>query len=105
MYGIIVSLGYHATHVLPIVRSKFDPRHAKRINIGTSHMITFLQRLLQLKYPAHASMITPSRAEVKLFNTLLLLLLFLNQTNFSLENCPSLLLLSLKCHIDKYYCL
>lgn len=64
IYGLVVSLGYNATHVLPIIRSKFDVRHAKRINVGTLHMINFLQRLLQLKYPAHASMITPSRTEV-----------------------------------------
>lgn len=64
LYGIVASLGYNTTHILPIVRSKFDARHAKRINVGTLHMINFLQRLLQLKYPAHASVITPSRAEI-----------------------------------------
>lgn len=64
LYGLVVALGYNTTHVLPIVRSKFDVRHSKRINIGTLHMANFLQRLLQLKYPAHATMITPSRAEI-----------------------------------------
>lgn len=70
LFGLVVSLGYNATHILPIVRSKFDVRHAKRINIGTLHMANFLQRLLQLKYPAHASVITPSRAEVGMYSWL-----------------------------------
>ncbi|XP_054720695.1 actin-related protein 5-like [Uloborus diversus] len=63
VYGLVVSLGHTATHVLPVVRSKFDVRNAKRINVGSQHMVNFLQRLLQLKYPVHSSVITPSRTE------------------------------------------
>ncbi|XP_035227421.1 actin-related protein 5-like isoform X2 [Stegodyphus dumicola] len=63
LFGLVVSLGYSASHILPVVRSRFDVRNAKRINVGSQHMINLLQRILQLKYPAHASVITPSRAE------------------------------------------
>ncbi|GFQ72130.1 actin-related protein 5 [Trichonephila clavata] len=63
LFGLVVSLGYNTCHVLPLVRSRFDVRNAKRINIGTSNMDSFLHRILQLKYSAHASAITLSRAE------------------------------------------
>ena len=33
------------------------------INVGGSHIAWFLQRLLQLKYPAHQQVVTLSRAE------------------------------------------
>lgn len=63
LFGLVVSLGYNTCHVLPVVRSRFDVRNAKRINIGTSNMDSFFHRILQLKYSAHASTITLSRAE------------------------------------------
>ncbi|GFW16867.1 actin-related protein 5 [Trichonephila clavipes] len=63
LFGLVVSLGYNTCHVLPLVRSRFDVRNAKRINIGTSNMDSFFHRILQLKYSAHASAITLSRAE------------------------------------------
>ncbi|GIX73756.1 actin-related protein 5 [Caerostris extrusa] len=63
LFGLVISLGYNTCHVLPVVRSRFDVRNAKRINIGFLQMSTFLQRILQLKYSAHASAITLSRAE------------------------------------------
>ncbi|GFY52042.1 actin-related protein 5 [Trichonephila inaurata madagascariensis] len=63
LFGLVVSLGYNTCHVLPLVRSRFDVRNAKRISIGTSNMDGFFHRILQLKYSAHASAITLSRAE------------------------------------------
>ncbi|GFT64993.1 actin-related protein 5 [Nephila pilipes] len=63
LFGLVISLGYNTCHVLPVVRSRFDVRNAKRINIGTSNMDSFFHRILQLKYSAHASAITLSRAE------------------------------------------
>nr|XP_042906536.1 actin-related protein 5 isoform X2 [Parasteatoda tepidariorum] len=63
VFGLIISLGHHTCHVLPVIRSRFDVRNAKRINVGTYNMTNFFHRLLQLKYSAHASMITLSRVE------------------------------------------
>ncbi|CAL1298090.1 unnamed protein product [Larinioides sclopetarius] len=63
LFGLVISLGYNTCHVLPIVRSRFDVRNAKRINIGSFNMANFFHRILQLKYSAHASAITLSRVE------------------------------------------
>ncbi|KAG8452370.1 hypothetical protein GDO86_004247, partial [Hymenochirus boettgeri] len=61
--GLVVSSGYHCTHVLPVLKGRLDAKNCKRINIGGFHAVTYLQRLLQLKYPGHLSAITLSRME------------------------------------------
>uniref|UniRef100_A0A8C5QXJ1 Actin-related protein 5 n=1 Tax=Leptobrachium leishanense TaxID=445787 RepID=A0A8C5QXJ1_9ANUR len=61
--GLIVSSGYHCTHILPVLSGRFDAKNCKRINLGGFHSVTYLQRLLQLKYPGHLSAITLSRVE------------------------------------------
>ncbi|XP_068991223.1 actin-related protein 5 isoform X1 [Neodiprion pinetum] len=61
--GLIVSIGYHTTHVIPVLDGKVDPTKARRINIGGYHITSYMHRLLQLKYPVHVNAITPSRAE------------------------------------------
>ncbi|OCT60574.1 actin-related protein 5 [Xenopus laevis] len=61
--GLVVSSGYHCTHILPVLRGRLDAKNCKRINIGGYHSVTYLQRLLQLKYPGHLSAITLSRME------------------------------------------
>ncbi|KAK5650588.1 hypothetical protein RI129_001617 [Pyrocoelia pectoralis] len=61
--GLIVSLGYHTVHVIPVLNNKTSFVNTRRINTGGSHIISFLHRILQLKYPAHANAITLSRAE------------------------------------------
>lgn len=61
--GLIVSIGYHATHIIPVLRGKMDVERARRINLGGFHIITYLHRLLQLKYPVHVNSITLSRVE------------------------------------------
>ncbi len=43
---------------------KCDPQGIRRINLGGLQMISYLHRLLQLKYPSHLSSATFSRAEV-----------------------------------------
>lgn len=62
--GLIVSIGYQATHIIPILDGKADVASAKRINLGGFHITSYMHRLLQLKYPVHVNAITPSRAEV-----------------------------------------
>lgn len=61
---LIVSVGYHCTHVIPVIQGKIDKAKCKRIDVGGYHINYYLHKLLQLKYPAHLNAITPSRAEV-----------------------------------------
>ena len=62
--GLIISFGYHTTHIIPVLNGKCDPGRSRRINLGGFHIINYLHRLLQLKYPSHFNAITISRAEV-----------------------------------------
>ncbi|XP_027026807.1 actin-related protein 5 isoform X1 [Tachysurus fulvidraco] len=61
--GLVLSSGYHCSHILPIINGRLDAVNCKRINVGGSHAAAYMQRLLQLKYPAHQAAITPSRME------------------------------------------
>ncbi|XP_001844597.2 actin-related protein 5 [Culex quinquefasciatus] len=61
--GLVVSCGYHATHVIPILNGRMVPDKVRRINLGGFNMINFMFRLLQLKYPVHVNAITLSRSE------------------------------------------
>ena len=62
--GLIISCGYHVTHIIPILNGQVHFKNSRRINVGGSHLTNFFHRLLQLKYPAHFAAITLSRAEV-----------------------------------------
>lgn len=61
--GIIISCGYHTTHVIPVLNGRMVEDNVRRINVGGFNMINFMYRLLQLKYPVHVNAITLSRAE------------------------------------------
>lgn len=61
--ALIVNLGYQTCHVIPMLNKKVIFENARRLNIGGWNVITFLHKILQLKYPAHAAAITLSRAE------------------------------------------
>ncbi|XP_072259816.1 actin-related protein 5 [Pyxicephalus adspersus] len=61
--GLIVSSGYHSTHLLPFLNGRLDAKNCKRINVGGYQAVTYLHRLMQLKYPGHLSAITLSRME------------------------------------------
>lgn len=61
--SLLISCGYYATHVVPVIDGVADPTHARRLDIGGYHVTTYLHRLLQLKYPAHFTAITLSRIE------------------------------------------
>lgn len=61
--GLILSFGYHTTHVIPVLAGRPVHSRARRLNLGGAQMTNYLHRLLQLKYPVHTAAITLSRAE------------------------------------------
>lgn len=61
--GIVISCGYQATHVLPIVNGVCDTANARRLNVGGLNMMIFSRRLLQLQYPHQAAAINLSRTQ------------------------------------------
>ncbi|XP_056130917.1 actin-related protein 5 [Lampris incognitus] len=61
--GIVLSSGYHCSQILPVVNGRLDAVNCKRVNVGGSQAATYLQRLLQLKYPGYLAAITLSRME------------------------------------------
>ncbi|MED6257795.1 Actin- protein 5 [Ataeniobius toweri] len=61
--GLILSSGYHCSHILPVVDGRLDAVNCKRLNVAGSQAASYLQRLLQLKYPGHLAAITLSRME------------------------------------------
>ncbi|XP_058056079.1 actin-related protein 5 [Anopheles bellator] len=65
-HGLIIATGYHTTHVVPIMDGRMVVENIRRVNIGGSHMISFLHRCLQLKYTFHMNAITLSRSEMLL---------------------------------------
>ncbi|XP_014001045.1 actin-related protein 5 [Salmo salar] len=61
--GIVLSSGYHCSHILPVINGRLDAGNCKRVNVGGSQAASYLQRLLQLKYPGHLAAVTLSRME------------------------------------------
>ena len=66
--ALIVSIGFHTVHFIPVIEGKVCSQGLKRLNLGGFNMVSFLQRVLQLKYPAHVNNITVPRAEEMLFD-------------------------------------
>lgn len=71
---LIVSLGYHTMHVIPVLNNVTNFENTRRVNTGGYHAVSFLHRILQLKYPAHTNAITLSRAEELLHSVCLVAL-------------------------------
>ncbi|XP_029012559.1 actin-related protein 5 isoform X2 [Betta splendens] len=61
--SIILSSGYQCSHILPVINGRLDAVNCKRVNVAGSQAASYLQRLLQLKYPGHLAAITLSRME------------------------------------------
>ncbi|XP_072223366.1 actin-related protein 5 [Leuresthes tenuis] len=61
--GIVLSSGYHCSHILPVINGRLDAANCKRVNVAGNQAASYLQRLLQLKYPGHLAAITLSRME------------------------------------------
>lgn len=62
--ALVVSSGYQASHVLPVIDGRLDARNCKRINLGGAQSTWYMQRLVQLKHPNHAAQITLKGAQV-----------------------------------------
>ncbi|XP_055390427.1 actin-related protein 5 isoform X2 [Condylostylus longicornis] len=62
-HGLVISCGYHTTHVIPVLNKRMIGSKARRLNLGGFHMISFLHKILQLKYPVHVNAISISRIE------------------------------------------
>lgn len=56
--AMIISLGFHSVHFLPIINGQLDSDNGRRLNVGGFHLTNFLHRHLQLKYSAHANNIS-----------------------------------------------
>lgn len=61
--GLVVSLGTHATHVIPVIDGRGIFSQAKRLNWGGSHADQFMLKLLQLKYSSFPSKLTLLQAQ------------------------------------------
>lgn len=79
--ALIVSLGYHTMHIIPILDGEIIFANSRRINTGGFHVVSFLHRMLQLKYPAHTNAITLSRAEELLHTICLIALNYKEELN------------------------
>ncbi|XP_054739499.1 actin-related protein 5 [Anastrepha obliqua] len=63
---LIVSFGYNTIHVIPVLNGIMRIENVRRINLGGYHIIHYLHRLMQMKYPMHINSITISRIETLL---------------------------------------
>lgn len=61
--SLIISLGFYTTHIIPLIDGQVVTEKVRRINVGGYHMLTYMHRLMQLKYPMHVNNITLSRIE------------------------------------------
>lgn len=66
--ALIISLGYHNTQVIPVLNGQLQHEKVRRLNVGGYHMVSYLSRLLQMKYPIHYNAITLTRSESILHN-------------------------------------
>jgi actin-related protein 5 len=63
-WGIVISIGFKATHLIPICNGKAEMKNAKRLNIGGWHLQDFLLKLLKAKYPAFPYKLTFQEASL-----------------------------------------
>lgn len=62
-HGLVVSCGYHATHVLPVLHGRYQAPATKRINVGGYHLTSSLSRRLQLQYAPLSQALSYGRVE------------------------------------------
>lgn len=61
--GLVVSAGYMATNLIPVVDSKALFSHATRLDWGRSHCAEYLAKLIKAKYPGLPSKINETQVE------------------------------------------
>ncbi|XP_074654369.1 actin-related protein 5-like [Tubulanus polymorphus] len=61
--GLVISCGYHSTYIMPYLNGRLDTSGCRRINVGGINIDGYMQRLLQLKYPAHLTHLTLGKTE------------------------------------------
>ncbi|KAI6656988.1 Actin-related protein 5 [Oopsacas minuta] len=59
----IINSGTYSTHVIPILDGKMDLSHTKRINLGGTHTLKFMQKFLQLKYSQYPNSILQTKMQ------------------------------------------
>lgn len=62
--ALILRLGHHNCHVMPVLDGQLSSQWTRRVNLGGYHMTGYLHRLLQLRYSLLSPAISLSRAEV-----------------------------------------
>ena len=61
--ALVISIGFHTIHIIPIVDGELVSEGVRRINIGGFHLTNYGLKAMQLKYPSHVNNITVGRAE------------------------------------------
>ena len=61
--ALVVSIGFHTIHIIPIIGGEILTEGVRRINIGGFHLTNYGLKAMQLKYPSHVANITVGRAE------------------------------------------
>uniref|UniRef100_A0A674EFP3 Actin related protein 5 n=1 Tax=Salmo trutta TaxID=8032 RepID=A0A674EFP3_SALTR len=61
--GIVLSSSYHCAHILPVINGRCNMSSGvspgwMRVNVGGSQVVSYLQRLFQLKYTGHLAAVT-----------------------------------------------
>ena len=62
--ALLVSCGYQTTHIIPVLNGRIQSHNVRRMNLGGAQVDSFMQKVLQLKYPGHYAQVTLARAEV-----------------------------------------
>ncbi|KAL7642190.1 UNVERIFIED_CONTAM: hypothetical protein RMT77_006751 [Armadillidium vulgare] len=68
--GVVINIGNCSTYIMPILNGFVVTANSRRIRIGGQHLVRYLWRWLQLKYPQHLNAITLSRAENILYSNM-----------------------------------
>lgn len=66
--GLVISLGNHATHVIPVIQGRGILSQAKRLQWGGTQAVEFMLKLLQLKYPNFPTKLTLLQAQSLLWD-------------------------------------
>ncbi|KAF9982103.1 Nuclear actin-protein involved in chromatin remodeling [Mortierella antarctica] len=66
--GVVMSLGHHFSHVIPVSGGKVHTEHAKRISYGGMAASEYMLKLMQMKYPTFPTKMTTTQSETLFIN-------------------------------------